>query len=97
MIAGPTSAFVAAEVTFDVTANVVSGGAVVTPGLQNTGVDGFSDNADVDFTPVFAGAIVNGAAAVPTLSVWSLILFPVVLLTAMGTALWRHRSARMSA
>ena len=62
----------------------------------------FNSNGIVDLSDLTNYATMCGdpnvcVTPIPTLSPWGLILFPVVLLTAMGAALWRRRSARMNA
>ena len=90
---GPTSGtFVAAELTFDVTANVSTDGDDVFSGAFNIAEDGGSgDNANAELTPVFGAARVNQVSGIPIFpSPWlTLLLVPAL------AAFWAHvRSSR---
>ena len=97
-IPGPSGGtVVAGEVTFNVTPNVMSDGVDVLAGTFNINADGVGNNSNAIVSPVFSGAAVNsGAAAIPTLSEWGVIVMALLLL-ATGTIVWSRRPATATA
>jgi len=93
---GPTTGtMVAAELTFDVTANVTTDGNDVVPGAFNTG-DGTGNNSLNLITPVFVGAAVNlGAPSVPILSTPALISMSLLMAVAGIWAIVRRRAGML--
>jgi len=96
-VPGPTSgSFVAAEVTFAVTANVATDGDDVFLGAFNSPVDGVGDNAYALVTPVFVHAAVDqGAVAIPSLSRPALVALPLCIALAALLLLRRRRAGAL--
>lgn len=90
---GPTAgSYVAAEVTFDVTANVSSDGADVFVGEFND-IDGLFDNSNTDITPSYGSATVDLASSgVPALSGPGLVVASLLLLLGAYTVFGRRHA-----
>jgi hypothetical protein len=93
-INGPAAgSYVAAEVTFEVTANVVTDGADVFVGEFND-IDAMIDNGNAIITPAYGSASVDLAGSgVPALSAPSVVVASLLLALAAVAVIRRRRAA----